>query len=66
MFQKRTIPFLVRFSELIPPRDPIRLKYDESLQVSLVEINGQWVDSCSVVIGETRITKIKSETTDDA
>lgn len=59
-------PFLLRFSERLPSQQPVYLKYDPVRQVSLQEIDGQWVDATSdVQYGSTRLTKIKAETTDD-
>lgn len=60
-------PFLLRFSEPLPPQEAVRMKYDSSRQVSLIEVNGQWVDATvsNVVAGGTYMTKVQAETTDD-
>lgn len=61
-------PFLLRFSEPLPHQEPVRMKYDRSRQVSLVEVDGQWVDATAsnVVAAGTYITKVQAETTDDS
>lgn len=63
----KATPFLLRFSESIPPQQPIRLKYDPVRQVSLIEEGDNWMDATSGVVlqGQTRITKVQAETTDD-
>lgn len=60
-------PFLLRFSEELPPQNPVRMKYDPVRQVSLVEVGGQWVEASAenVVAGATYMTKVQAETTDD-
>lgn len=60
-------PFLLRFSEPIPPQESVRVKYDPVRQISLVYAAGRWVDSTlttALHIG-TRVTKVDAETTDD-
>lgn len=61
------MPFLLRFSEPLPPQEAVRMQYDSSRQLSLVEIDGQWIDATVSQVGGggTRITKIQAETTDD-
>lgn len=60
-------PFLLRFSEPLPPQEPVRMKYDTLRQVSLVAVDGHWVDAtlCNVVSRGTYITRVQAETTDD-
>jgi hypothetical protein len=60
-------PFLLRFSEALPSQKAVRMKYDYSRQVSLVEVDGQWMDATvsNVVAGGTYMTKVQAETTDD-
>jgi hypothetical protein len=61
------MPFLLRFSEALPYQEAVRMKYDYSRQVSLVEVDGQWMDATvsNVVAGGTYMTKVQAETTDD-
>lgn len=60
-------PFLLRFSNPIPPQPVVRLNYDKDLQVSLVESDGCWVEAMTrqVSMQHSRSTKVQSETTDD-
>lgn len=60
-------PFLLRFSEPLPAQAPVRMKYDSARQVSLVAVNGQWVDAIAsnAFAGGTLITRVQAETTDD-
>lgn len=63
----RPMPFLLRFSEALPVQQPVRMKYDAVRQVSMVEIDEQWVDATSTraPLATTRLTKVQAETTDD-
>lgn len=62
----QAMPFLLRFSEPIPAQQPVRMKYDAVRQVSLIESGDRWIDATSdVPQGQTRITRVQSETTDD-
>ena len=60
------VPFVLRFSESIPSQQPVRMKYDPVRQVSLIEVGDRWVDATSEAQqGQTRITRVQAETTDD-
>jgi len=61
------MPFLLRFSEPLPSQVAVCMRYDSSRQVSLVEVDGQWVDATVInaVANGTRITRVQAETTDD-
>lgn len=62
----QAVPFLLRFSERLPSQQPVRMKYDAVRQVSLIEAGERWIDATSDVRqGQTRITRVQSETTDD-
>lgn len=63
------VPFLFRFTELMPesPRHPLR--YDAQRQIAQVFIGGKWVDSLdapSPLMVATRETRVPRKTTDDA
>ena len=63
------LPFVFRFAQPLvdAPRHPLR--YDAARQISQVLIDGKWFDTpdASVEpIASTRITKVQSETQDDA
>ncbi len=60
-------PFLLRFSERLPLQELVRMKYDSTRQVSLVEADGRWVDATdsSVVALGTYSTEVRRETTDE-
>ena len=63
-----SIPFLLRFAELIPPELPLRLGYDASAQVSVVQVEHAWVaalDQRCEVHRSTKKTGVGQETTDD-
>lgn len=60
-------PFLLRFSDPIPPQPAIGLRYDAVLQLSLIESDGRWVEAVTQTVSmqHTRETRVRSETTDD-
>ncbi|HLO96318.1 MAG TPA: hypothetical protein VK195_18570 [Burkholderiaceae bacterium] len=64
---KAETPFLLRFSEVMPPQPGVRMRYDPVRQVSDVEVDGQWVEATSqnVLNIGTMVTRVQSETTDD-
>ncbi len=64
----RPAPFLLRFAQPLEYRPACPLRYDTERQVAEVFMNGQWIDA-SVArgpeSGDTRFTKVATETTDD-
>jgi len=63
------VPFLFRFATLIPESPCRLLRYDTQREVSQVLIDGKWIDSSDSSVSlmdGTRLTKVPSETTDDA
>lgn len=64
--EAQAVPFLLRFSERLPLQQASRMKYDPIRQVSLIKSGEQWIDAVADVRqGQTRITRVQSETTDD-
>jgi hypothetical protein len=63
-----TVPFLYRFAHRMP-EVPLRpLRYDAARQISQMLIGGRWIDTPDAslqLIGATRLTEVKRETTDD-
>lgn len=63
------VPFIARFAARIDPATCQTLRYDEQRQLSQTIVLGKWVDAVLArgqLSGDTRITKIQHETTDDA
>lgn len=61
-------PFLLQFAEPIKHAEPQRLRYDETRQISQVQINDHWIDTPDALeytLQSTRVTKVQTETTDD-
>lgn len=62
-------PFLFRFAEPIPDHATNLLRYDSQRQISQMLIAGNWIDSPDAAgkpMADTRITRVRRETTDDA
>jgi hypothetical protein len=63
-----TVPFLFRFAQPIPEVPLHPLRYDAARQISQTLIGGRWTDTPDAsleLIGATRLTEVKRETTDD-
>lgn len=61
-------PFILRFAQLIPPISPEILRYDAVRQIAQVLDGGIWVDRLTTggPGDKTKVTEVRSETTDDA
>ncbi|MGA2260159.1 MAG: hypothetical protein ABSH28_01850 [Acidobacteriota bacterium] len=66
--KRNLIPFLFCFAKPLPDPPSRQLRYDAARQIAQVFIAGEWLDTPDApdeVIANTKITKIKMETTDD-
>lgn len=63
----KMVPFLVRFGQAVPHTAIPQYRYDLTRQLSQVLINDRWVDSPDAgdVVKGTRVTEVKTETTDE-
>ena len=65
---RRSVPFLIRFAQLLTDTPHHVWRYDEARQISQKFMDGCWVDTPDAsgeLVAGTKITRVNTETTDD-
>jgi hypothetical protein len=66
--KQRPVPFIFQFAKPLDGTTARILRYDAQRQLSQVLVDGQWVDGSEAhneTAAETRLTRVRAETTDD-